>query len=270
MPDGWTTSATGAEVAWVTSPINPESPPNDAFAPDVNDIGDTEMIAPNFIVAPGGSQVSFQLAFNLENESAQPDVGFDGAVLEISINGGPFQDILDAGGSFVTGGYNATISNAFGSPIAGRMAWSGLSGGTEAAPAYVATTVNLPASANGQIVKLKWRVATDSSVTATGDAGARVDSIRGISCSATAAGVTVGGRVLTPEGRGLRNAVVSIVDSHGVRRTATTSSFGYYRFDDVEAGETYLIGVRSNRYRFTQRVLQVFDSLTDVDFVGQE
>ena len=44
---------------------------------------------------------------------------------------GAFTDITDAavGGSFVTGGYNATISTAFMSPIAGRMAWSGNSGG---------------------------------------------------------------------------------------------------------------------------------------------
>ena len=86
----------------------------------------------------------------------------------------------------------------------------------------------------------------------------------------TAAGVEVSGRVVTPDGRGLRNAQVIITDSNGLRRTATTSSFGYYKFEDVEVGSTFVVGVTAKRYRFAQRVVQVFDTLTDVDFVGQE
>ena len=86
----------------------------------------------------------------------------------------------------------------------------------------------------------------------------------------TAASVEVTGRVLTPDGRGLRNAEVSITDSQGVRRTVITSSFGYYRFTEVEAGEIYVIGVSSKRYRFASRAVQVADALMDVDFVGLE
>lgn len=86
----------------------------------------------------------------------------------------------------------------------------------------------------------------------------------------TAAGVMVSGRVLTPDGRGLRNATVTIIDSEGTRRSATTSSFGYYSFEDVEVGQSYVIGVSSRRYRFASRLVNVFDTLTGVDFVGQE
>ncbi len=82
--------------------------------------------------------------------------------------------------------------------------------------------------------------------------------------------VTVGGRVSTPTGLGLRNAVVAITDSQGVRRTATTSSFGVYSFDNVQTGGTYIIGVSSKRYRFASRNLLVNDNLTNVDFVGLE
>jgi len=270
LPDGWASAATGAEVPWTTTTVNPNSPPNAAFAPDPSQVGDTEMIAPNFVVAPGGSQVSFQIAFNMEDEVVNPALGYDGAVLEISINGGPYQDILAAGGSFVIGGYNKTISTNFGSPLGGRAAWSGLSGGTTAAPGYIASTVNLPAAANGQIVQLKWRAATDQNFSADGLAGVWIDSIQGISCTATAAGVTVAGRVLTPEGRGLRNARVFITDASGATRFAVTTSFGYYRFDDVEIGSSYVVGVQARRYRFESRLLQVFDSVVDVDFVGQE
>jgi hypothetical protein len=87
---------------------------------------------------------------------------------------------------------------------------------------------------------------------------------------ATAAGVEVSGRVTTPDGRGLRNAIVSMVDSQGIVRTATTSSFGYYSFEEVEVGQSFVVSVNSRRYRFAPRVIQVFDTLADVDFVGQE
>jgi hypothetical protein len=118
--------------------------------------------------------LSFQNLFNMEANAA---VGLDGTVLEIRINGGPYADILTAGGSFVTGGYTHTISTAFGSPIVGRMAWSGLSGGTVAAPTYITTTVNLPAAASGQNIQLKWRAATDNSGIAAGVSGVRIDNI---------------------------------------------------------------------------------------------
>lgn len=81
---------------------------------------------------------------------------------------------------------------------------------------------------------------------------------------------TVGGKVLTPDGRGLRNASVSITDSQGVRRTATTNSFGLYTFNNVSTGSTYLVSVSSKRYRFTSRNLVVNDNVTNVDFVGVE
>lgn len=87
---------------------------------------------------------------------------------------------------------------------------------------------------------------------------------------ATAAGVEMSGRVMTPDGRGLRNATVVMVDSQGITRTATTSTFGYYRFDDVEVGSSYVVSVESRRYRFAPRLVQVFDTLTDVDFIGME
>ncbi len=83
-------------------------------------------------------------------------------------------------------------------------------------------------------------------------------------------GVEVSGRVLTPDERGLRNARVTITDQNGVTRTVTTSSFGFYSFEDVEAGQSYFIGVSSRRYRFASRVVNVSDTLADVDFVGQE
>jgi hypothetical protein len=86
----------------------------------------------------------------------------------------------------------------------------------------------------------------------------------------TAAGVTVSGRVTSASGQGIRNATVVLTDAAGNRRTATTGSFGFYSFEGVEAGATYVVGVTSKRFRFTPRTISVADSLADVDFVGQE
>ncbi len=85
----------------------------------------------------------------------------------------------------------------------------------------------------------------------------------------TAASVSISGRVMTAQGRGLRNAFVTLTDSHGVMRQVMTSIFGTYRFDDVQAGDTYSIGVRSRRFSFQPQVLNVTDNLSDIDFIAQ-
>ena len=89
-----------------------------------------------------------------------------------------------------------------------------------------------------------------------------------------ASAVSVSGRVITPDGRGLRNAVVRITnptDPQFVPRSVTTSSFGFYSFDNVPTGQTYTMRVFSKLYRFSARSVPVdFDNLTGVDFVGQE
>jgi hypothetical protein len=85
-----------------------------------------------------------------------------------------------------------------------------------------------------------------------------------------AAGVRVSGRVTSANGQGLRNATVTMTDAAGNRRTATTGSFGIYTFEDVDAGQSYIVNVSSKRYRFNARNINVTDSLADVNFVGQE
>ena len=85
-----------------------------------------------------------------------------------------------------------------------------------------------------------------------------------------AAFATVDGRVLTSDGRGLRNAVVKMTDANNVIRTVTTSSFGFYSFDNVATGQSYTIAISSRLYRFQPQVVQVSGNLSNVDFVGLE
>jgi len=79
---------------------------------------------------------------------------------------------------------NATLSSAFGSPLAGRQAWSSNSVG------FISTVVNLPAAAAGQTIQLEWLCATDSgNGPGTPTNGWYIDSIaiNGAACCANAA-----------------------------------------------------------------------------------
>ena len=84
----------------------------------------------------------------------------------------------------------------------------------------------------------------------------------------TAAGVSISGRILTPNGRGLANAIVSMTNSLGETRTARTNSFGYYSFKEVAAGETFVFQVISKRYQFVPQVVGVKEELTDLNFTA--
>lgn len=82
---------------------------------------------------------------------------------------------------------------------------------------------------------------------------------------------SVSGRVTSPSGVGLRNTILTMTDSLGVKQTATTSSFGFYTFDNVKLGQGYQIVVNSRSYRFAaMNNLTVTDNLVNVDFVGLE
>ena len=82
----------------------------------------------------------------------------------------------------------------------------------------------------------------------------------------TALGATVGGRVLTQSGRGIRNVMVTLTDARGNARTAMTTSFGYYEFKDVPPGENYTIEARAKRYKFGQP-MQIRNITGDIDDV---
>ena len=169
LPAGWTTASTGAVAAWVTSAASNSSAPNSAFgagaaAASSNSLDSPTVAvpaAPAFGVNPG-VQLAFRNSYNTEQ-------GFDGGVLEISINGGPFADIVAAGGSFASGGYNGSIG-VTDSVLTGRAAWTGSSGG------FVDTVVNLPAAAFGQSAKFRWRTAYDTGTHPAGG-GLRIDNV---------------------------------------------------------------------------------------------
>ena len=90
-----------------------DSLPNAAFVNDPAVVSDKRLDSPAFAITSAAAQLTFRNNYALE---ASPPSFFDGGVLEISIGGGAFTDIIAAGGSFVTGGYTGTISTSFSNP----------------------------------------------------------------------------------------------------------------------------------------------------------
>ena len=166
LPVGWTTSVTGANALFTTTVATPDSPPNAVVTNNPATAGSAEITSPSITLGNLPTRLSFRHLYN-----TQLQAGFDGGVLEISIAGGAFQDILAAGGSFLSGGYVQAISgNATGNPLVGRQSWTGNSGGI-----YTLTLVNLPASAANQSIRLRWRYGTDA---LDSGVGWRIDNIQ--------------------------------------------------------------------------------------------
>jgi len=86
----------------------------------------------------------------------------------------------------------------------------------------------------------------------------------------TAAPVSITGRVLNSRGRGIFNAIVTLTYPSGQEHYTITNPFGYYRFDELLVGDTYVLDVRSKRYTFTPQVISVSEELTEFNLVAQE
>ncbi len=188
LPSGWVSTFTNGASScsgedegvcalgsnWTTQSATVDSAPNAAFHDDPDCVTDNNLDTPSFAITSAGALFSFRNNYKTE-------ANFDGGVLEISspnINGGAFTDVtaVAVGGTFISGGYNGTISTSFLSPIAGRKAWTGNSNG------FVDTVINLGPNVVGQNVKVRFRLASDCSLS---NDGWRVDGIRvveGVSC----------------------------------------------------------------------------------------
>jgi uncharacterized repeat protein (TIGR01451 family) len=162
LPTGWSTSATGAQVDWVTTSAASDTLPNAAFATDASDPGVAYLYSPVIAIASSNAQLIFRQNHYFEYASTRHSTDYyDGGVLDIAIGTGSFNDIISSGGSFVTGGYNGALFNGSGNPLAGRQAWGGNSGG------WITTTIKLPAAAAGQNVQLRWDCGTDEGNSST-------------------------------------------------------------------------------------------------------
>jgi hypothetical protein len=87
----------------------------------------------------------------------------------------------------------------------------------------------------------------------------------------TAANVSLSGRVTTATGQGITRARLIISDAQGNPRIAITNAFGYYRFDDLPAGQGYILSVSAKSYSFASpsQLVNLSDNLSGANFVSQ-
>ena len=115
-----------------------DTPPNAAFVDSPKVVSDKRLDSPSIPIETSSAQLTFRKNYYTETR-------FDGGVLEISIDGGAFQDIIAAAAVSSPARYSGTLSqirrqSAGWSPGLDRQLDSG----------FITTIVNLPPSAAGQ------------------------------------------------------------------------------------------------------------------------
>jgi Zn-dependent metalloprotease len=157
----WITSQVSAP-GWQLQTASAHSPTHAWFAASTTMVSNQVLQTSQPLTVPAQSLLVFWHAYNLET-------GYDGGVIELSTNGG--FTWADLGAQIIQRGYNQTISSSYGSPIAGRRAFSGDSGG------YIETRVDLSSFA-GQRALIRFYNASDSSIARV---GWYVDDVRVVS-----------------------------------------------------------------------------------------
>lgn len=154
----WTHYAAQGVDDWALSTAYSHSPSHAYFSSDTSSIKDDYLLTRAFAV-PADPQLSFWHTYQLE-------VGADGAVIEISTDGGT--TFTDLAPNILTGSYTGQIATGWGSPISGQLAWTGGSLGV-----MTEVVVDLSSYA-GQTAILRFRMACDSGV---GGSGWYVDNV---------------------------------------------------------------------------------------------
>jgi hypothetical protein len=87
----------------------------------------------------------------------------------------------------------------------------------------------------------------------------------------SAANVSISGRVVAGKS-GLSNVIVTLSGGNLIRPiSAKTNNFGFYKFDNLPVGETYVLSVSSKKYVFSQgtRTVNLLDEIADADFEAE-
>lgn len=155
LPAGWSQSTFKTGSPWVISTNRFNSSPRSAFSPSVTQNGEATLFSPSMSIGPQGGTLEFQHRYDLESRS-------DGGVLEASLDGGAWFDLLNSAATVVTGDYNNTIRPESSSTLHGREVWTG------AITSFTATRVSLPAAWGGQQVAFRWLLVHNSAGTQVG------------------------------------------------------------------------------------------------------
>lgn len=84
----------------------------------------------------------------------------------------------------------------------------------------------------------------------------------------TAGGASVQGQVLTPDGRAVGGATIYAQDNKGSPLAAISNPFGYFSFDDLNSGDTYIFSVYSKSFDFQPVALTINENLSGVQILA--
>ncbi len=97
-----------------------------------------------------------------------------------------------------------------------------------------------------------------------------IDAISANTFIPTASQVSLSGMVKTAQGRAISQTKMIFADTEGNIRTAMTNKFGYYEFNDIDAGSTYIIvAVKKGKiFSDVPRVLTIQEDMANEDFIA--
>jgi CSLREA domain-containing protein len=87
----------------------------------------------------------------------------------------------------------------------------------------------------------------------------------------TAARVSMGGRVLTSDGRGIANVLITATgDSLTQPLVTRTNAFGYYMIEGVSSGRSYVVTADARHFTFLQPsvIVSLRDDVSDINFTA--
>lgn len=125
----------------------------------------------------------------------------------------------------------------------------------------------LPAAANNA-ADLEIRVMTVNAIGEDEWIGIDDISVTG-TLIPTAATVSLSG-IATDGRRGVANATVLLTSQDGTTRAVRTNFFGNFRFDEVAAGQVYVITVQAKRFRFDPLIINAMEDLEGINLVAQD
>ena len=141
---------------------------------NINYISDTNAAMVSNVYLPNGktSYLHFNHSYDFEGST----IGYDGGVMEYSLNGGAW---VDAGSLITHNGYNGVISTSHGNPLGGRSAFTKLSYGMHSSRLNLSTLA-------GNNIRFRFRIGADSSGM---QYGWWIDDVRIYSCSPVISGI---------------------------------------------------------------------------------
>lgn len=237
-------------------------------------------IAGNTATDSGGGVFTIENNFNTKNSIIAGNTGGD---INGTVTSQGYNLIQSTTGTIFTGGAPQSTDIIGTSPMLAALADNG--GGTETMmPSEGSPVIDRGSSVESQLMRGKMKVSKskipksdivtapnaaidqrgrnrpfdDPSIPNTAD-GADIGAVE--VSAVTASNVKIEGRIVNSYDNGIGNAQVLLTDQNGQVRTLQTNQFGYFVFQDIAVGETYIISVRHKNYIFTPQIISANDDI---------